>query len=237
MSAAASGAAQNRQPRGDSHRIAVNEWSFAKKFFEYSRLPSYQRPPGQELNRMDDASGPGRNIEIKARIADRDAVEGRAAALADRGPIRIAQRDTFYRCTDGRLKLRVFEDGSGELIQYRRPDTLAPSESSYTIYPTREPEILHAALANALGVRGVVRKVRTLYLAGVTRIHLDRVEGLGEFAELEVVLAPGQDAAAGYETAAGLVTALGIAEGDLLEPAYIDLIELDRLGGRSGRSE
>lgn len=174
---------------------------------------------------VEDASGPGRNIEIKARVAERDAVERRAAELADRGPIRIVQRDTFYRCPDGRLKLRVFENGAGELIQYRRPDALAPSESSYTIYPTREPDLLHSALANALGVRGVVRKVRTLYLVGATRIHLDRVEGLGEFAELEVVLAHDQDADFGRETAATLMRALGIAERDLLEPAYIDLLE------------
>jgi adenylate cyclase len=170
------------------------------------------------------ANGPGRNIEIKARVADRERVEGRAAKLADRGPTRIAQEDTFFHCPRGRLKLRVFEDGSGELIQYDRPDSRAPSESSYTIHHTPDPGPLGRALADALGVRGVVRKVRTLYLAGATRIHLDRVEGLGDFAELEVVLEPDQDAESGTATAAELMRALGIAEHDLLETAYIDLL-------------
>ena len=174
---------------------------------------------------MSDSSRPGRNIEIKARVADREAVERRAAQLADRGPIRIAQADTFFHCARGRLKLRVFEDGSGELIQYDRPDERAPSESSYTIHRSRDPGPLHAALANALGVRGVVRKVRTLYLAGAARIHLDRVAELGDFAELEVVLEPGESAAAGTATAARLMHTLGIEARDLVEAAYIDLLE------------
>jgi len=71
----------------------------------------------------------------------------------------------------------------------------------------------------------VVRKVRTLYLAGATRIHLDRVEGLGDFAELEVVLEPDQGSASGRATAAELMSALGIDERDLVEAAYIDLLE------------
>jgi len=171
------------------------------------------------------ANRPGRNIEIKARVRDRDRVERCAAKLANGGPMRIVQEDTFFHCPHGRLKLRVFEDGSGELIQYHRPDTREPSESSYTIHHTPDPGPLGRALANALGVRGVVRKVRTLYLAGATRIHLDRVEGLGDFAELEVVLEPDQGAASGAATAAELMRALGIDERDLLETAYIDLLE------------
>jgi adenylate cyclase class IV len=57
-----------------------------------------------------------RNIEIKARIASVAALEPAVAALADAGPTPIAQDDTFFHCAHGRLKLRVFADGSGELI-------------------------------------------------------------------------------------------------------------------------
>lgn len=168
---------------------------------------------------------PGRNIEIKARVADLAGLEARAAALADSGPVVIEQTDTFYDVPHGRLKLRVFQDGSGELIAYQRPDRLEPTGSEYTIFPAPEPALLHEALASALGVRGVVRKSRTLYLAGQTRIHLDRVERLGAFAELEVVLAPGESPEAGREIADRLMAELGIAASDLVEPAYIDLLE------------
>ena len=41
-------------------------------------------------------------------------------------------------------------------------------------------------LTAALGVRGQVIKTRTLYIAGQTRIHIDQVQGLGDFLELEV---------------------------------------------------
>jgi predicted adenylyl cyclase CyaB len=74
-------------------------------------------------------------------------------------------------------------------------------------------------------VRGVVRKRRYLYLVGQTRVHLDEVEGLGEFMELEVVLRPEQSDAEGQAIARDLMTRLGIREEDLLEGAYMDLLE------------
>ena len=77
----------------------------------------------------------------------------------------------------------------------------------------------------ALGVRGVVRKKRYLYLAGQTRIHLDDVEGLGQFMELEVVLRDGQSDADGQSIAEDLMAKLGVRTEDLLEGAYMDLLE------------
>ena len=77
----------------------------------------------------------------------------------------------------------------------------------------------------ALGVRGVVRKTRHLYLVGQTRVHLDEVDGLGQFVELEVVMSEGQPEAEGRAIAAGLMQDLGIGPDDLLEVAYMDMIE------------
>ena len=48
----------------------------------------------------------------------------------------------------------------------------------------------HAVLTEALGVRGTVRKERTVIRIGRTRVHFDRVDNLGCFVELEVVLKP-----------------------------------------------
>ena len=43
-------------------------------------------------------------------------------------------------------------------------------------------------LGKALGVKGRVKKTRLLYMVGQTRVHVDEVEGLGNFMELEVSL-------------------------------------------------
>jgi predicted adenylyl cyclase CyaB len=90
---------------------------------------------------------------------------------------------------------------------------------------TSSPSALKDALAAALGVRGIVRKTRSLYLVGQTRLHVDEVEGLGQFMELEVVLRPEQNDAEGQAIADDLMVKLGVAESDLLEGAYMDLLE------------
>jgi len=165
-----------------------------------------------------------RNVEIKARVADRDDLERRARAIATEGPVQIAQDDTFFRCESGRLKLRALGPDRGELIFYRRPDAQGPKESFYLRSSTSSPDTLRQSLALAYGVSGRVRKQRTLYLAGRTRIHIDRVEGLGDFMELEVVLAEGEAVDAGVREARDVMAKLGIEATSLVEGAYVDLL-------------
>src|SRR5262245_25149106 len=129
-----------------------------------------------------------RNVEIKARITSIDAVLPRARALAAGEPELIIQDDTFFAVPHGRLKLREFADGSAELIHYQRADGTGARLSDYVRTPLPSPSSARDALERALGAAGRVRKRRLLLLAGQTRIHLDRVEGLGDFVELEVVL-------------------------------------------------
>ena len=165
-----------------------------------------------------------RNIEIKARLRSVEELLPRAAALADQGPTEIFQDDTFFRCSSGRLKLRAFSQDRGELIFYRRGDLQGPKESFYLISPTASPETLRASLSLAYGQAGRVRKQRTLFLVGRTRVHLDRVEGLGDFLELEVVLGDNEPSPAGVQEAQALMAKLGVAPEDLVEGAYVDLL-------------
>lgn len=165
-----------------------------------------------------------RNVEIKARIASLAALEPLAGALSGAAPVRIAQDDTFFTCANGRLKLRDFGNGTGELIFYRRADATGPKESFYLISPTASPDTLREVLALAHGVIGRVRKQRTLFMAGRTRIHLDRVEGLGEFLELEVVLRDGESVEAGVAEAHELLASLQVAPDQLQSGAYLDLL-------------
>ena len=179
------------------------------------------------------------NVEIKARVADLNALEGRVRALSE-GPGEVyAQRDIFFRTARGRLKLRVVSPGTsrpstpgsgippvaGYLIYYERADASGPSRSNYVISEIAEPDSLQQVLAACLGVRGVVNKRRTLYWVGPTRIHLDRVEGLGSFMELESVLGPEQTEQDGRRVVYELMRKLQIEATDLVEVAYIDLLD------------
>lgn len=165
------------------------------------------------------------NIEIKARVDDFNALKARAESLSDKPLEIIPQEDTFFNTEKGRLKLRVLAPDLGYLIYYERPDQDGPKRSDYHLAETRDPESLKTALSLALGVRGVVRKTRYLYMAGQTRIHLDEVEGLGHFMELEVVMRAGQNDTEGQAIAEDLMRRLGVREHALLKGAYIDLIE------------
>ena len=164
-----------------------------------------------------------RNVEIKARVGDLAAVEARARAIATDGPTEIAQDDTFFPCAVGRLKLRELAPDVGQLIHYARADVAGPKVSDYSIATTDAPHTLRDTLTRALGAIGRVRKQRRLYLVGRTRVHLDQVEGLGSFVELEVVLAEGETAQEGDEVARRLMAELGIPESQLVEGAYLDL--------------
>ena len=164
------------------------------------------------------------NIEIKARVGNPARIKLLVEALARSPGQLLLQEDTFFEVPQGRLKLRIFSINSAELIYYEREDGPGPKESRYSLSRTSEPESLKAVLQMSLGVRGVVRKTRTLYLVGQTRIHLDEVEGLGSFAELEVVLQPNQSHADGVRIARELMAKLEIQDSELVDQAYIDLL-------------
>ncbi|MBN2329325.1 MAG: class IV adenylate cyclase [Candidatus Omnitrophica bacterium] len=164
------------------------------------------------------------NVEIKAVASDFERQKQIAESLSDEPAKQIEQEDIFYHTPHGRLKLRIVSPDYGELIYYEREDACGPKPSHYLVYKIESPAVLNSLLSSALDVRGVVRKKRILYLAGQTRIHLDEVEELGSFIELEVVMQAGQSIDAGRQIAVDLMTRLGIRDEDLIHNAYIDLL-------------
>ncbi len=135
-----------------------------------------------------------KNIEAKFRCGDIAAIERKVREIGARDMGLLHQCDTFFQAEPARLKLREFGDGRGELISYRRSDVPGGRESEYFVYHSMAPEGLKTNLALALGTKGSVRKTRHLFLFANTRIHLDDVEGLGTFVEIETVIS-GQDRA------------------------------------------
>jgi homotetrameric cytidine deaminase len=185
----------------------------------YANRKRAARPPARGPNNLEDRlAAAKRNLEIKARDADPPRSLELALALGADDQGEIAQRDTYFGRTGGRLKLREQTPGDTELIQYRRPDDEGPRTSEYRVVPVAEADALREALDAALGTLVVVEKRRRLLLWEGVRIHLDEVEGLGTFVELE---APGDDAVAKVDR---LLAALEIADGDLVAGSYSDLL-------------
>jgi len=164
-----------------------------------------------------------RNIELKSRCSDLDAVRRRAEVLGARDAGVLDQRDTFFVASHARLKLRDLGGGRAELIGYVRPDTAEARGSDYVICPVAQPEQLAAVLTYALGASGVVIKTRHLLLYRHTRIHLDEVAGLGSFVELETVLGEESEADARAELH-DVATALELAPEDTVPVPYVELL-------------
>jgi predicted adenylyl cyclase CyaB len=130
----------------------------------------------------------------------------------------------FFRSEDARLKLRIFAPDRGELIRYQRENVAEARYSRYWIARTSDPQTLLEILTHTLGRLGTVKKTRTLYLIGQTRVHIDQVEGLGDFLELEVVLQPGQKEEEGKRIAGELLREFKVRQQALIGEAYIDLL-------------
>merc|ERR1712110_206721 len=133
------------------------------------------------------------NVEIKARVPDRETlIKNIESNTNAEWTALLDQHDTFYNAQNSRLKLRrITSHSMYQLISYSRADTLGPKTSTYKITQLDDKDIaeeLHQTLSHALGVKSDLKKQRTLYMLGPTRIHVDNVEGLGEFVEFEVVL-------------------------------------------------
>lgn len=166
-----------------------------------------------------------RNIEIKARLADLAPAHRVAERIAtDRLGVQ-EQVDTYFHCRQGRLKLREIEGQPATLIGYARPDRPGPKASDYVLAPVLDPETLKQALGVTLGVRGVVRKRRDIFLYRNVRIHLDEVADQGTFLEFEAVLSPEMDDAAGRVLVEELLHMFAIEPADLLTGSYGDAFE------------
>jgi homotetrameric cytidine deaminase len=166
---------------------------------------------------------PSRNVELKAR--DPHPEQTLAAALAhgadDQGVLQ--QRDTYFAAREGRLKLRE-EDGAAQLIAYARADEATARTSAYHLVDVPDPASLRAALDAALGTVVVVDKQRRLLLDDGVRIHLDTVEGLGSWVELEAVAAPESDLSAEHAKVAALRAVLGMADEHVVARGYAALL-------------
>jgi adenylate cyclase class IV len=165
---------------------------------------------------------PRRNVELKARDPDpsRSIEICRDLGAIDHG--QISQRDTYFEVASGGLKLREERPGRAHLIQFERADEPQQRESRYRIIDLEDADTLHVALAAALGIRVTVAKHRRLFLWRGVRIHLDRVQRLGEFIELEAVASPDSDLYREHEMIAELRERFGVTDERLVRFGYAE---------------
>ena len=163
-----------------------------------------------------------RNLEAKFRLTDLGMARERAMAIGYTSRSVLRQRDTFFRVANGKLKLRE-EDIRAILVHYGRKETNSLQHSTFEIVTIPDAEKTRTMLADALGVIAEVRKERILLMRTNVRLHLDRVEGLGEFGEIEAIIADGDDPEASRAAVDETLAALQIRRADLIDISYFEL--------------
>jgi predicted adenylyl cyclase CyaB len=135
------------------------------------------------------------NLELKARISSTSEAVHVARRLHAHAKGILQQRDIYYKVSRGRLKLRIINNRSAELIFYNRPNRKGSRYSDYFVLPVKDAMLTNALCTAAFGQKVVVEKKRRLFLYKNSRIHLDEVRRLGTFIELEVLVKHGKQKA------------------------------------------
>jgi adenylate cyclase class IV len=171
-----------------------------------------------------------RNIEIKAHLENYPWVRQVARSLATSPPRKEHQVDRYF-LTDAtgkeRLKLRESDLHGFQLIRYRRPETTGIRGSDYQLEHLSGPE--DPRLTTLSDPVLVVTKIRELIWVENVRVHLDQVEGLGNFLELEAVVDPEHHEVLCRHRINALLAAFEIESKQLLQASYSDLLEARKI--------
>ena len=164
------------------------------------------------------------NIEIKAYCSKPKNIEQilRDEQAEYKGLDR--QIDTYFNVPQGRLKLR---EGNIEnsLIFYHREDITGPKKSRVQLYKTQPGSSLKEVLIHALGIKIIVDKKRKIYFIKNIKFHIDQVEGLGSFVEIEAIDKEGNIGEAKLqEQCERYIQKFEILKSDLISVSYSDLL-------------
>lgn len=126
------------------------------------------------------------NFEFKASTDHLEALEKK---LLELNPIYIGQdkqTDTYFNVANGRLKLR---EGNIEnaLIYYERQNVTGAKQSDILLYKHPPDKDLKDILIKLHGIKVIVKKVRKIYFIENVKFHLDSIDELGTFVEVEAI--------------------------------------------------
>lgn len=164
------------------------------------------------------------NIEIKARTNKADSI--RVFLLNNDADFKGVddQVDTYFKSATGRLKLRQ-GNIENSLIYYEREDAYTPKQSNCTVIPVTDGQGLKSILSASIGVKTIVKKKREIYFIQNVKFHLDSLEGLGNFVEIEasnkIIDLPVEKL---KEQCNYYMKAFDLKEEDLVHQSYSDMI-------------
>ncbi len=164
------------------------------------------------------------NIEIKARCNRQEALRKMLLEAGAEFRGTDHQKDTYFQVSTGRLKLR---EGNieNQLIHYRRENKEGPKQADVLLFPSLPGSALKEILTTALGILVVVDKTREIYFIGNVKFHIDHVDGLGHFMEIEAIDREGTIGRKKLqEQCHRYLTLFGIRDEDLVACSYSDLL-------------
>ena len=164
------------------------------------------------------------NVEVKARTNNASFI--RDFLLRNGADFRGVdeQTDTYFEVAHGRLKLRQ-GNIENNLIFYNRPNHSGPKQSNFDLVKVDDSHGLREILANAMGVRVVVQKRREIYYIENVKFHLDYVEALGHFVEIEAGnKTHAVDISKLHEQCAYYIKEFRITDADLVNLSYSDML-------------
>lgn len=163
------------------------------------------------------------NLELKAKIKSTSTFSQIAQQIGAKYNTTMLQEDIYFYSTKGRLKLRSINGDKAELIFYERDENTNSRLSEYQIYPVADKDLMKKILQLAYGIRVVVKKQRILFIYKNSRIHIDKVDKLGDFIEFEVILGkPDND---GQELMKFLIDKFSDQFLYIIQDSYSDLLE------------
>jgi predicted adenylyl cyclase CyaB len=164
------------------------------------------------------------NVEIKVAVADLATLRAAIERIGARWGETQEQIDRYYVVGGAeRLKLRTINGHMAQMIRYARPEIAAARTSTYEITPVRDDGAGQCLVPKGPPVV-TVRKRREIWLRDNVRFHLDRVEGLSTFLELEAVVDAMHDEATCRAQVDEIVAALGLDPATFIRASYADLL-------------
>ena len=166
-----------------------------------------------------------KNLELKVELEDFSDILRNIVSLDVKEAGILYQVDKYFLIGKKRLKLRDVNGGS-QLIYYSRPDTQEPKLSQYYVFKftNKQRIVIEKILSIFFTIKAVVSKKRTLYLYRHTRIHLDKVENLGNFLELETVFNRKDPQYDFYHEHNAVIDTLGLSRYKKIKSSYSDLV-------------
>lgn len=165
-----------------------------------------------------------KNFEIKVKLSDPKKTRKLVQMLCKgKSPIREkqVQEDIYYMVNNGRLKLRIINGKMGTLIHYFRSSESGKRVSNYTISETNTPKELNSIFISLHKVLINVKKVREITIIDNVRIHIDKVIGLGNYLEIEIIFNSIKEAKKRMEH---LIEILELNENEFINVSYSDLL-------------